>query len=693
MARKRNDKSRVQELSASLLRHLAPLPYVGPRVHTRIAPLVAAHLHSWSEVLERVEGVADQFAEVSVDIFDSVLSRRLIGQPAILRAVAVRLVRDGIFAGSVDEYLAARSIAERGSGGTLHAWYSHEALAAISDPDDAIRAEAEVELSLTDPMPGAVEGLAQLRARFGSVTLLSDMYLPHETLSMVLEAHGCLADDDRLVISGEEGATKNSGELYLRIWPEASDRRELLHIGNDIWGDGARAAAAEITPIQLDVANPSRYEIAMSEHNHEAAGPAIAAAARRVRLHQQSDVERDLISWGASLLGQLMTAFALWVRDEAGREGITTLSFLARDGELPLRVAAAMPADHFDGIDLRYLHSSRKAWSLAAASVVGVERWLDVGLDGPEGFLNHRSGETPLGARLERAGLTIDDLRHLESFARLDPDISVSSDLDLEIHHALRLPEIMDQIRSRSAEQRDLIVDHLRATYPEAGALGLVDVGWRGQQAWIVSVLVERALGEAPINFHFGGHGVTRAMDELVTVRRFALDDSVEPHPIDHPVSCLELLLGSGKPSLVGYDRAGDGSVSERFASSATPVATSSLDRIWEGAVGTATELPSAEILEGWGVTNHALIRETRELLSLFWNTPTAAEVELLRELRYEHDDAGREIGPAILPYSPAEMFGGAPHARLWRQGSLQATPALLRYAAQAALAAKDRRR
>ena len=202
----------------------------------------------------------------------------------------------------------------------------------------------------------------------GPITFVSDTDRSSTFLEELLGTHGLFEDGDRLFASCEEGATKSDGELFERIWP-AIDRRTVWHLGNHPWSDGTMAAAAGLQPFQLVEADLDRYESIMARAA-SGEGPVVAGSARRTRL-DILDAERSgalspqrararLV--GAGVGGQAMTAFNLWLAHQARESQLGRLGYLARDGELPLRMAQTMPADHWRDVTLAYLHCSRMSW-------------------------------------------------------------------------------------------------------------------------------------------------------------------------------------------------------------------------------------------------------------------------------------------------------------------------------------------
>ncbi len=631
---------------------------------------------SWTGIIEDIERLAP--AEVGIDVFDTVLSRAVLGDSAMESLVARRVIAAGLWRGTLASYLQARAEAARQDPSAhLHAWLTAMMAVGLSSADDALEVELEAESELLRPVPGAQAALVRLR-QGRQLTFVSDMHHDGSAVRAILQHHELIESGDRLVVSCEHDASKSDGTLFeLAFSDEHLGNSGVAFIGNNPWSDVTQAAASGAAPVPAMSANPTRYESVMA-NNASSAGPVIAAAARTHRLTSIERGDPDPIAIGGSqVAGQVMTAFVLWVRQQCESSNINHLEFLARDGELPLRVAQAMPNDHWSNFSLNYLHCGRRAWSLAAAPLVGVEKWIGHGTGDSEAFLLHSAGHIPFRSVLARCRLQLEDLPQTHPLRNTDPQQALGTgDAVQSWADVLQSGSLNALIEKRAAEPLNLILQSLRQRKLPSESIALIDVGWRGLHAMFTGTIIREVTGHEPLHLHFGGDEVLPEIDKIIQIRRFAFDDSVRPHPIGEPVSCLETFLASGKARLLGYEHSKDDSVCEVFEDASSPVDTDSLRRLWSGAIDMAKFLPSRHDMDYWCDCSQDLDEEARKILTLFWAKPSKSEAVALSGLRFEGDDAGDSIGRVVRPYSPAEVFGRAIIPRQWRHGSLVATPA-----------------
>ncbi|MFV0259947.1 MAG: hypothetical protein ACK5PP_16040 [Acidimicrobiales bacterium] len=645
----------------SLVTRMARVPWVGPRVLFRLHRRdLAFPTVTWSEFVDRVR--ASRPVEVSVDVFDTCLIRDLAADQAVELAI------DHRWAGA----------------GSAH---GHRDVAAD-----------ELERELCRPVPAAIAGLDAIRSLGSAITFVSDTDRSSALLVELLRSHGLFHDGDRLFASCEMGATKSRGDLYPRIWPDSPPEDTVWHVGNNPWADGVMAARHGIRPFHVAEADLNRYERLIAA-DARSTGPAIAAAARSTRLEIAGEAQRGepdghraaAQTQGVDIAGQALVAFSLWLAEEAERAELTSLGFLARDGELPMRIAELLPADHWNGLSMSYVHCSRMLWGLASASAVGLDRWLAAGTADAGAFLETHRHDVPLAALLARIGLEPADLDRFggahAALAAAEPDEPLTPGAVADWHALLADESVGELVLERSDERRLLLIDYARHVDIVDGHVGLVDVGWRCRLAWHISSVLRSAGADEPTHFHFGGTGLIPDVEASVPIRRFAYQGSSALER-STPVARVETLTASGRPRVVDYFRDGSGEVEPIFD---RPEGSNEGDRadLWEGALRMAARIPSRKALDGWGVEPVSLGPAVRRMLGQWWESPTVAEVEAIAGLRFEHDEAGTTFRPLVAAYTVGDVVTGTPRPRTWTQGSESVTPAPMRVAVKLARQAK----
>ena len=641
---------------------------------------------SWQQVADQLCRLPP--TRISVDVFDTVLTRTIVGDESVWWATAAELTAIDCWSGTPDDFVAARrDAALAGPQDDLRALYLRPELAAGTSCPDVAQYESRIEAQLARPVDGAREALARLRTAGHRLTFVSDMHLGHADLWASLLQHGLAVADDSLVVSSDVGASKSSGELF----PLLVSRPDppTWHVGNDLWSDVAMAERAGLLAMPIRAAETSPLEQVMAGPTGSV-GSAVAGAARVVRTRGATlpAPQAALVEVGADVAGQCLGAFLLWAREECERAELRQLCFLARDGELPMRMAQAMPADHWRGLELTYVHGSRRLWSAASVAVVGVDAWLAAGTGDDAGFLRQNQHSIPFRSLLARALLGPEDLEGHASLQALPDDEPLPEHLDGAWRALLADDRVREQLHGRALRQFEHLTEYLRSDGIGTVRVGVLDVGWRGQLAWQVSAVLRAVTGYEPVHLHFGGVDV--AVEAEADIRRFAVDDSRAPLPFPDVISCVETLTASGAARARATERNGDGEVRLVFDEALPDMDTEQRRLMWRRAVDVATLLPPREDILRWGLRYDGLGDSATRVLSSFWLSPTRLHARAGAQLASEVDDAGHSVLPVARAYGLADLGGPGASSRTWRQGSLRLTPQPFRSMVRWALHCKD---
>ncbi len=625
----------------------------------------------WSALVDDV--LAADASAVSIDVFDTVVIRPLIGDRAWLSAMIAEQSDEHISATDQRRLLSKRMAPVGHTAPTLKQIYDNGESPLHADLSAA--KEVDFESAQLRAVPGAVEALTRLREAGVKIWFTSDMHMSATSLRVILQELGLATSADEVLSSSDVGRSKSKGDLYPFLSSTSGADGPELHIGDNAWGDVTQALRNGLTALPFRSACPTRYEKAMS-FQPGSVGPAIAGAARLARLGSfahQGD-ERLLYELGTNVPGQTFTAFLLWIRTECERAGIRHVAFLSRDGELPMKMAEAMAPDHWDGFELSYLHVSRRVWQPAAIHPLGIDEWIAAGTKTENSFIHHYREQIPFHSLLDRLGLEPADLPTESPLSRCDPNAGLPNSLVPDWEVLLEDPAVRELIRQRAFPAHELLTNFLRQQGIGIRQLAMVDVGWTGRLAWMVSSLVREVAGNEPLHLHFGGDNVSDEVDDRVQIKRFALDDTRWPHPVSQPVPCVEVFTGSGKERLVQYLADEHGVVEPVFDNRVAEIDSSYRRACWDGAIATAASLPSRATLGAWGLSSYDCAEEVRRVFSLMWNRPDQSEVEAMRRLFVEADDVGESIGSFVSPFTLREILEARGGRRKWVNGSLLLT-------------------
>jgi len=294
--------------------------------------------------------------------------------------------------------------------------------------------------------------------------------------------------------SGDLGLRKGTGSLFREAIARCGVARgEILHVGNDMRSDGAGSARAGVAFGPLLAANPNRYERRLDAVTSGAGSPGagvlgagllgacLAGAGRAMRLAEADRFPAALASVVTGVAGPAIFAAAAWVLLSAQADGIATLYFVSRDGEILLAAADIIQRELGLAVEIecRYLYGSRRAWQLPALSL----------RDGP-GFgaaltaLLAKPGPATPRQLLARLDLSPEEMT--AALAAAVPCAALDEpfgDARGEVIDALAASApLAEMARARAAAAYQATVGYLRQEKLLGGPrAGLVDIGWLGQ--------------------------------------------------------------------------------------------------------------------------------------------------------------------------------------------------------------------
>ncbi|HSL75080.1 MAG TPA: hypothetical protein VK853_11455 [Ilumatobacteraceae bacterium] len=641
----------------------------------------------------------------SFDLYDTVVIRSIGPERAVhhLVARAAHADPDIELPISCDGYVSARRAADRAAcreNAAPSLDEIHDRLARMADLDPLSSSrlrelERRVELCSLVTVPGRVEHLAELRARGLRIAFTSDTHIGARHLAARLRELGVLEDDDLLVVSSDHGSSKaRGGRLFGELVSQTGlDPSVIRHHGDDSWNDVKMARKWGLGARLDRSARLNRYETMMADADDPSGLAAmLAGASRVVRLRaEQRGEPSGLTDVICGVAAPTMIGFALWLANRVERDGLTHLSFLSRNGRIPWEVFERLaPAVGCD-VPTNYLRISRDAVRLPSAGAIGVERWLQVGNATDAAFLTEFGERLSVDRLVDKLGLdpATDGAIFAEHGFALDAPLRPE---DLEAWRtALADERILDRLRTSSATS----LDQLRRYLVQEGLaghdhLGMVDIGWSGQQSAMISAAAG-ALAAHPIrHLHLGA---TERAPLLVPT-------SIEPYLFDsggasvpNPVGLYELFSATSERGMAGLQETPDGRI-EPLLRAPGPAARSAVAEPLSRLV-----IEVVEQLVGQLRPAHVeadLRPLLKELAADFWFEPTHEEASAWGALPWEVDSSGFIIRPFAEAISarelPFALRPGGLVGRQWSPGAVARSARPIRWLLTAPVRRRSRR-
>lgn len=465
--------------------------------------------YSIGDLVRSAEAVADSIDTLTVDIFDTLLIRRLADPDQVKLPVARYLAEHAVRAGlacSWQNCLQWRAEIEREhrfKNGTLYpdreARYPdfmgellRRIFGAKASPE-LLREVTEWELKLESALLVPRAELADLVRRWQlagkRIWAMTDIYLPSTHIRPLLERANLLQYLTGVVSSADACMAKASGAGFQRLRDEQGFKPERwAHIGDNPISDGTRPSALGIRAFVLrDAAEAQRKALYRRYERAAAAHPFWKG-----RLVQQlmlplekENAERDSrYEVGYDFFGPLVGGFIQHLAERSRALGLRRLYFFSREGQTFLQAwQRAQPwlFPHGGAPEARYLQVSRVALASATCAQRGLTH-----ADAPLALLPATNRDIRDIFRV--FGLKLDGLkpflvRHkLPEDAPLNPIYSGwTQALWRQFDLLLKDDEFQAAVKAQTRDQGRLVERYLEQEgFFELPAVGTVDVGWLG---------------------------------------------------------------------------------------------------------------------------------------------------------------------------------------------------------------------
>ncbi len=443
---------------------------------------------------------------VSFDLFDTLLVRRT-HDPDLVKLPVARFISSLAKARDLDweweqVQLKRDECEQQMRAKTGESFVDHEAcypefmgaaLEAIFGDQALLERITEYELSVENamlvPRADIVNWLRQMAGKGMRILVISDMYLPADSLKVLLEHAGILQHVEAVISSADSFLAKASGRAY----PQIAAKYELfperwLHVGDNPISDGFRATELGISALILqDPEESRRRAIAARQYFYScrrAYWKGRAIQQLMAPLEAENQPRSSLYIEGYNFIGPLINMFVHYVAERCREKKIGKVFFLSREGWMFKQVwEKTMPMLYPDGNlpEIEYLYVSRQALAGASCAHLGLTQdradivflppgnrnFRDVcrvfSLD-PESMIPHLARyELDLDSTLSPAheGFSFD---HRRGFERLVKD-----------------PKFQQEVKKQSKNANQGLQSYLESLgFFEHQDVALVDIGWLG---------------------------------------------------------------------------------------------------------------------------------------------------------------------------------------------------------------------
>jgi len=623
-------------------------------------------IESTADLRVKLEHSSSPAKVIAFDIFGTVLERDADTPEALKKIVAGRIVRTlsesfGIGStiehvlGSLDEIEKDPQLRQSDSAVRYHEMAQALAIR-LTNSDSALvaslttriiehtRAVEAKALLIKPDMAALLEWLQQHNKR---IVAISDRPLDPARLHDLFGQNGFAVHFDSLYVLPESDTDEQRQSFFARILQqEGLQPHELLHISDYHHPARRPPAAMGIATIRLEDTASIRRRHTLRVYRHLAQKNPFWRGRHLLQLIRPAEAQGFHFNYGYEILGPIYAAFILGVIEEVKKDKIRQVFFLAREGELFMKLFELLRSDFFAPEQIpatHYLYVSRRS-TAAAAAYCGLSHEIAIApLFNPkqQGLLSicQAFGLPPeaLSTVFQKHGYHT--IEH--------PIADWESD---QFHGMLNDPEFQHAIQRCTGENWHLLHRYLQQEhFFSDDKIAIVDIGWNGttqkfmQEAFGQEKNYPHVLG---LYFGFIGGRQYRFDTQKNTLRGILCDERHKARPGDI-FSRFEEIFEEGAralhPTTIGYRIAGQ---SGRIAPVFKP--QSDHDRQAElsvnahiadfhaGILAFAAEFARAIVLTGYGLSDiKPFILTLAERAVAF---PASAESRHLLQLEHSED-------------------------------------------------------
>ncbi|MBR6520593.1 MAG: hypothetical protein IKT77_06395, partial [Paludibacteraceae bacterium] len=349
----------------------------------------------------------------------------------------------------------------------------------IIESEELVELEKEIEAENLMVNRVILEEIERRREEGWMIAFISDMYLDAEFLSKILMREGCMKEGDRLFVSCEWGARKDTGELYDVV------RRELKPTEWWHWGDNHRS--------DIEMARRKGVNAVWVDAKYTDAerGGTLCGYQRAARMMFGDDT---FVTMAADFVAPAYVPYISWMLKQS--TGVSRLYFLSRDSYVLMKGAEEL-MDYYPNIELRYLFVSRKSLFLPyLACNVSAEQMLSV-MD-KRTLYSKRVDEL-----LRMLGTDREELKGMGiefAYTKIE-NRAIEADFLTKIFDG----EYRSLLIERAQEARELLLRY----FEQEGVMDdverqMVDVGWLGTTRLMINAILD-SVGVRRVGFFYYG--------------------------------------------------------------------------------------------------------------------------------------------------------------------------------------------
>ncbi|MDR0932980.1 MAG: hypothetical protein LBM70_08200 [Victivallales bacterium] len=425
----------------------------------------------------------------SFDIFDTVLIRKCGKPENIFYLLATRLYPHD--RALQEEFMLWRRNAV-GTGEKIADIYAYADFPGYS-ATELIEAEKAIESENLVANPAVRQEIEKCRNAGYVIAFISDMYLPGVFLSDILNRENCLKSGEKVFVSCEYRARKDTGELYKLVRNELHPGK-WIHYGDHPHSDIKMARKKHIKPkrVKTDYTFIEQKILSFADLQHSPSPLSLLAGFSRVARIAEGNSPEAVFS--ADFVIPSYLPYVQFALDRAKAKNAKRLYFLSRDGFILRKAAEALQPE----LEMRDLFVSRRSLTLPyLADDFSAEAYLKI-MD------KHTLLRKQVSLLLQRLCLNREELKIKHAVEFNYETISTSCE-EQDFLTKLFDGPFAEILKQRAIAARSLALEYFHQSGLTNGETPLlIDIGWLGSTRLMLNSILRHAGHKEAEFLYFG---------------------------------------------------------------------------------------------------------------------------------------------------------------------------------------------
>lgn len=320
----------------------------GERASLKADSKVSDNLY-WEESLKKLKTILEPYEIVSFDLYDTLISRKVIKPEDVFLLLNRKLHSEGILS-THESFIEMRNRAVNHLPESYNLDQLYEKIAQQNclTPDTVEKIkqlELELERNIIVGRITMLELVKELMERGKTVYIVSDMYLSKEMIYEFLVIKGLQISLEHILVSNELQAEKKDGTLWEYYKKNIVKDKLAIHIGDNEIADIEKPREFGIDSYYvMGVADMMRNssireleDLVLNEFESLQVGIILSQIFNNPFCLCPSKgkvVFSSFVLFGYAIWGNVVNTFISWLKEQGRNRGINRLIFLSRDGYL-----------------------------------------------------------------------------------------------------------------------------------------------------------------------------------------------------------------------------------------------------------------------------------------------------------------------------------------------------------------------